>query len=63
MTNDRLVRDKEVLEILPISRASWWSGVRSGRYPQPVRLGERTTCWKLSEIMAVVENGVNKEVA
>jgi predicted DNA-binding transcriptional regulator AlpA len=54
---DRLLRESEVLRILPIGRASWWSGVKTGRYPQPVRLGPRTTCWRESEIIRLVENG------
>ena len=36
--------------IIPVSPASWWAGVKSGRYPQPVKLGSRTTCWRESDI-------------
>ena len=39
-----------VLEIIPVSRASWWAGVKSGRYPAPVKLGPCTTAWKVSDI-------------
>jgi predicted DNA-binding transcriptional regulator AlpA len=44
--------------ILPISASSWWEGVRRGRYPQPVRLGPRTTCWRAEDIRALVAKGV-----
>ena len=54
---DRLLRLPQVLELIPISRASWWRGVRAGRYPRPVKLGERTTAWRLSDVMALVEGG------
>jgi predicted DNA-binding transcriptional regulator AlpA len=27
--------------LLPISPSTWWVGVHSGRFPQPVRLGRR----------------------
>jgi len=50
---DRLVREPEVVKILSISRSSWWLGVKEGRFPQPVKLGKRTTCWRLSDIMAL----------
>lgn len=43
---------------LPISKSSWWSGVRSGRYPQPIKLGPRITAWSRRAIMALVEGGV-----
>lgn len=23
--------------LIPVSRSTWWAGVKSGRYPQPVR--------------------------
>lgn len=30
--------------LIPVSRSTWWAGVKSGRYPQPVRsLGRRIT--------------------
>jgi hypothetical protein len=41
--------------IIPISRSSWLNGVKSGKFPQPVRtLGERTTAWKVEDILALI---------
>lgn len=54
MEADRLLRLKEVLQYIPVGKSSWWEGVRSGRYPSPVHLGPRTTAWKLSSIMKLV---------
>ena len=54
---DRLIKDRECCELLSISRTSWWVGVRNGLYPKQIRLGERTSRWKLSEVMAIIENG------
>jgi prophage regulatory protein len=54
---DRLIRLKEVLTILPISKSNWWSGVKSGRYPAPVHLGPRITAWRLSEVLLLVTGG------
>jgi len=31
-------------------------GVRSGRYPKPVKLGPRTTCWRASDILALIDS-------
>ncbi len=55
---DRLLRLAEVLELLPVGRSTWWAGVRTGRYPQPVRLGPGVTCWWLADILALIEEGV-----
>lgn len=40
---------------IPISRSTWWYGVRSGRFPKPVKLGPRTTAWRASDIEALIE--------
>jgi len=40
--------------IIPISRAAWWNGVKSGKYPQPLKIGSRTTVWKESDIDALI---------
>jgi len=42
--------------IIPISKSSWWSGIKSGRYPQPVRsLGVRITAWRVEDIREFIE--------
>jgi predicted DNA-binding transcriptional regulator AlpA len=43
---------------IPVSRSTWWAGVKSGRFPQPVKLGPKTTTWKESEIDDLIEQGV-----
>jgi len=45
--------------LIPISRSSWWAGVRDGRYPKPVKLGERTTAWRVEDIRALIERGAS----
>lgn len=52
---DGLLRERQVLEILPIGRSTWWAGVKAGRFPQPIKLGPRTTCWRKSDIQKLVE--------
>lgn len=39
--------------ILPVSRSTWYRGVRAGLYPQPIKLSERTVAWKASDILAI----------
>lgn len=52
-----LIRIGEVLKMIPVAESTWWAGVKAGRYPQPVKLGSRTTCWKMSDIRNLIENG------
>ena len=44
--------------IIPVSKSSWWSGVRDGRFPKPVKLGKRTTAWRVQDIRALIEGEV-----
>lgn len=42
--------------IIPVSKSAFWSGVKSGRYPKPVKLGVRTTAWRVEDIRAYIES-------
>lgn len=53
---DRLLRLKEVLKIVPVSASTWWAWCAQGIAPASIKLSERTTCWRLSAIMAFIEN-------
>ena len=56
----RLIRLDEVLELLPISKSTWWDGVRTGKYPTPVKLGDRITCWRLDDVLKLVDKALSK---
>lgn len=41
--------------LIPVGRSTWLEGVKSGRYPQPVKgLGERITVWRVEDILAFI---------
>jgi predicted DNA-binding transcriptional regulator AlpA len=42
---------------IPLSENTWMSGVRAGRFPQPVHLSPRAIAWKVEEIRDLVERG------
>ena len=50
------LRDKQVLEIIPISRATLWGWVKTGKFPKPVKLGPRTTAWSASDVREWMES-------
>jgi prophage regulatory protein len=52
-----LLRIKQVLRFVPVSRSNWWQGVKEGRFPKPTKLSERVTVWKASDIREICEGG------
>jgi len=42
--------------IIPVGRSAWWAGVKSGRYPQPVKLTPGTTVWRVEDIRNLIES-------
>ncbi|NBX85927.1 MAG: AlpA family phage regulatory protein [Proteobacteria bacterium] len=54
MGNDtvKYLRIWQVLELFPVGKSTWWAGVKAGRFPQPVKLGPRTTAWRADDIHA-----------
>lgn len=46
---------KAVPPLIPVCKSTFWAGVRSGRYPKPVKLGERVTAWRVEDIIVLIE--------
>ena len=41
--------------IIPISKSSWYAGVKSGIYPKSVKLSLRTSAWTVESIRALIK--------
>lgn len=55
---DALVRLKQIIGpggLLPISKSKFYSEIRKGAYPSPLKLG-RVSVWKAEDIHAIIEN-------
>ncbi len=39
--------------IIPVSRATWYAGIKAGKYPKPIRLSEGVSVWRVSDIDAL----------
>jgi predicted DNA-binding transcriptional regulator AlpA len=48
---------------IPVSKSTWWQGVKEGRFPQPSKLGPRTTVWRAEDIRALFENRTDGEAS
>jgi prophage regulatory protein len=51
-----LVRLPVVLAVYPVSKSTWWAGIKTGRFPAGVKLSERTTAWRVEEIRKLIES-------
>ena len=40
---------------IPVSKSTWWAGVKSKRFPQPIKLGPKITAWRVEDIRALIE--------
>ena len=51
---DTLLRLPEVLAIIPVSRATWYEGIKTGRFPAQVKIEPRIAAWRRSDIDRLV---------
>jgi predicted DNA-binding transcriptional regulator AlpA len=49
------VRLPQVLAVIPLGKTSWWQGVKSGRFPKPVKLSPNCTAWRAEDIHALIK--------
>ncbi len=40
--------------LIPVGKSCWWAGVKSGRFPQPVKLGPRVTAWRVEDVRDLI---------
>ena len=50
------LRLKQVLTVIPLGKTCWLDGVRSGRFPKPIKLSARCTAWRAEEIRELIRN-------
>lgn len=46
--------------LLPMCKATWYAGIKDGKYPQGIRLSPRVVMWRLSDVMAIVNRTPNE---
>ena len=67
----RLLRLKQIIgdpnanppvePIIPISRASWYNGIATGKFPKQIKFGNgRASLWRASEVFALIERGMEE---
>ena len=53
-------RKKGIPGIIPVSRSAWYAGIKEGIYPKPVKLSERTSAWRSTDIDELVKRLYNE---
>jgi prophage regulatory protein len=48
-------RKKGIAGVIPVSRATWWRGVASGKYPAGMLHGRGIRMWSVESIRALIE--------
>lgn len=54
------VRLSTVLKLIPVSKSTWWEGIKSGRFPKAIKLTARTTVWRAEDIAKLIKDTTNK---
>jgi predicted DNA-binding transcriptional regulator AlpA len=39
--------------LIPVKKSCWWDGVKTGRFPKPVKVG-RCTMWRVEDIKTLI---------
>jgi len=56
MKEERLIRIPKVMEKTGLARSTIWLFVKNGKLPKPIKLSERVTVWKESEIIDYINS-------
>lgn len=54
------LRIKTVLRLIPVSKATWYAGIKSGKYPAQIHPSAGSSAWIASEIQALIQQ-ISKE--
>lgn len=51
----RLLRLRDVLELVPVSKSGWFAGINAGRFPRGRHISPRVTVWRSDEISQLID--------
>lgn len=49
------IRLSTILQLIPVSKSTWWAKVKAGEYPPPVKLTDKITAWKAEDIHMLIQ--------
>lgn len=51
----RMLRAKQVLELVPISKSTLYQWIKDGKFPAPIKLSERCSVWRSEDIQLFLD--------
>lgn len=46
---------KTVLRLIPVSKSTWYTGIKSGKYPAQIHPSAGSSAWIASDIQALIQ--------
>ena len=46
--------DPPIPPLIPVSKSTWWAGIRDGRYPRPIKLSPKVTVWRVEDVRQLI---------
>ena len=56
LPQEGFVRLPQVLHVLGIGKTTFWEGIKTGRFPAPIKLGPRTAVWRVEDIRGLISS-------
>jgi len=56
---EQLIRLPRVMELTGLKKSTIWAWSKEKKFPQPIKISNRVTVWKLSEIQEYIHNITN----
>ena len=54
------MRVPAIIQFFSIGQSTWWKWVQEGKAPRPIKIGPRTSVWRISEILALADKLENQ---
>jgi prophage regulatory protein len=56
LPNEGFIDEDDFLALLPVGRSTFWEGIKTGRYPKPVKVSNRKNGWDVDAVRALFES-------
>jgi prophage regulatory protein len=54
LPSEGYVRLPTILKVFPVGKSTFWKRVADGEFPQPVKLGSRTSAWRVADVRKMI---------
>lgn len=58
LEENKMLTEKQVLDMIPVCRQTWLDGVKDGRFPEPIKFGLRLKFYREEIIHQLMKEGI-----